>query len=489
MNKLLCLVSLLLISLTIQAQVSTSCGGSVASTLSPPSQPIVCSSTVTVTVTPSSTPPTLEYIITDPNTLADDFDDSTPPVAQNLGPAILGTSVSSTIDPAAFGVTAGMTFEVTAVNYDLSQVQRLIDDLYNNRFIFTPCCTVVDAFYPGLCSDLMGAGITQGSDIQNLDDLLTLLSVIGNAPPGSTISIEGALASIDDLNAQSSLFPGPCGGNELPICYAIDQTNTATYFYRPIPEITLIEDACPTNPDQLTVTATSPAGGTTLEYSLDNINYQPSNILTATSNPVTVYVRESTCGEIQSEQYTIACALPVELLSFQGQAEKRNNLLKWKTAEEINFDYFVIEKAGTDLLFSPLQKIAGQSSGQMITAYEFRDRYPEKEWTYYRLKIVDLDGTFSYSNVVSIRSTDFLTMQVFPNPVSSNLFIELNNTIITDAVLTIYDQLGVAIHQKIVDARTLNNNYSISTADLPSGIYWLQVKTVQGNLSRKFVKQ
>ncbi len=107
-----------------------------------------------------------------------------------------------------------------------------------------------------------------------------------------------------------------------------------------------------------------------------------------------------------------ATPLPVEYLSpFQGVAAKNGIHLSWVTSTEINADYFVIQRLAPNNRWENLQSIpAGK------TTYQGLDPSPINGINIYRLQQIDLDGQFSYSNLVSIVWKKRPKIQVFPNP-------------------------------------------------------------------------
>lgn len=171
--------------------------------------------------------PTLEYIVTDPNT----------PATDGWGDLILGGVPSGAFDPAAeFGLMAGDEFCVTAVNYDLSQVQGLLDGILTGSAIpLGACCNWVDLAFPGLCTNLNAGGINSGSDIQNLNDVFAL---VGQFNPGATFSIQGFLFEIDSINTDAGILPAACGSSFLDICYASDVSQQACYTVAAGPMVT-----------------------------------------------------------------------------------------------------------------------------------------------------------------------------------------------------------------------------------------------------------
>lgn len=96
--------------------------------------------------------------------------------------------------------------------------------------------------------------------------------------------------------------------------------------------------------------------------------------------------------------------------------------LAWATEKEVNFDYFQIERASVDFQFHPIGSLPG--AGYEIHSrrdYLFIDERPLAGTSYYRLKAVDLDGTFEYFHVVSVINEVQPSVQVYPNPVTDNI--------------------------------------------------------------------
>jgi hypothetical protein len=117
--------------------------------------------------------------------------------------------------------------------------------------------------------------------------------------------------------------------------------------------------------------------------------------------------------------------LPIELLSFTAYQLDDKVKLEWITATEINNDYFTIERSINAVDFEPIEylnsKAAGGFSNQNIY-YQTFDNNPLSGVSYYRLKQTDFDGTFSYSEIISVNYINSATvhMQLFPNPSDGN---------------------------------------------------------------------
>jgi hypothetical protein len=99
---------------------------------------------------------------------------------------------------------------------------------------------------------------------------------------------------------------------------------------------------------------------------------------------------------------TTPLALPIELLSFNGSSKKGYNSLYWSTSSETNNDYFSVEKTLDGNNYNIVGVINGAGNSQILNNYELKDFSVEKVINYYRLKQTDINGNYSYSDIISI---------------------------------------------------------------------------------------
>jgi hypothetical protein len=90
--------------------------------------------------------------------------------------------------------------------------------------------------------------------------------------------------------------------------------------------------------------------------------------------------------------------------------------INWATDDEEDFDYFEVERAGEDLEFSVVARTEGIGSRATRTKYGVKDKNPLIGTNYYRLKAVDLDGSYEYFNVVAVQYNGGRKFLVSPNP-------------------------------------------------------------------------
>jgi len=206
------------------------------------------------------------------------------------------------------------------------------------------------------------------------------------------------------------------------------------------------------------------------------------NSVTAASNPAS----ESTIASFDFGFNAIV--LPVELVYFSGSITGCQVELKWSAASEINFSHYEVEQSEDGRNFKKIKKIV--SIGELTSAdYSFMDIKPGKD-NYYRLKMVDNDESFEYSNIINLsldcKKVDGL--KIYPNPLSEvQLTVEMY-TESSSAVLLITDFTGKKVKTLNLDTEYGQNTLRIDTGDLPNGTYFIYDSTNSTARPVKFVK-
>ncbi len=185
--------------------------------------------------------------------------------------------------------------------------------------------------------------------------------------------------------------------------------------------------------------------------------------------------------------------VPVEWLSFTGENRGAHNILNWSTASEVNSDYFEIERAienTTD--FVSIGKVAAAGNSSTVQDYEAKDYDIEEEGSYYyRLKQVDLNGTFVYSDIVLIRvqSDVNVAMEMYPNPASDvvNLDLDLNNP--EKLNVSIWDVSGKLIRANAINVELSAGQHtqSIDLDGIPAGMYTFHITVGQHSFKKKLI--
>lgn len=163
--------------------------------------------------------------------------------------------------------------------------------------------------------------------------------------------------------------------------------------------------------------------------------------------------------------------LPVELTEFSAARMLDEVKLEWRTVLELNSDRFEVERSadGTEWETVTSKKALGFNSG--LTSYDAVDAEPYKSTSYYRLKSIDLDGTFSYSKIVTIGDERTLDVKTYPNPATTEFYLE--GAGIDRAELTLISATGQMLELKRPVAE--GNKIRLNTSALEEGVYFLKV--------------
>ncbi len=180
--------------------------------------------------------------------------------------------------------------------------------------------------------------------------------------------------------------------------------------------------------------------------------------------------------------------LPVELVEFYGEKEGSYNHLFWTTATEINTDRFEIERSenARDFIYFHTQKATGNSTERVV--YDWVDSSPFPT-TYYRLKIIDLDGSFEYSDIVLLKrnNSPISIVNLYPNPANSRITLDLVSEFEGDVQIQIMDVLGRKLIDQSIPLSTGNYSQTLDVSKLAQGIYYVRMESNGYYTMKKFV--
>jgi len=170
----------------------------------------------------------------------------------------------------------------------------------------------------------------------------------------------------------------------------------------------------------------------------------------------------------------LGAVLPVTWSRVEASTSKEGNLIEWSTANETNNDYFEIQKRNEDQVeFETVGMVVGQGNSYRVVDYSFVDEELARSTTfsYYRIKQVDLDGDFAFSQIVSVRHDVDYSISMFPNPFSNVIKFRSESDLDRDVDVAIHDVFGNVVLQKKIDVNTSVN--TIDTDNVPPGVYFL----------------
>jgi choice-of-anchor B domain-containing protein len=142
--------------------------------------------------------------------------------------------------------------------------------------------------------------------------------------------------------------------------------------------------------------------------------------------------------------------VPVELIDFQGIADNKKAKLTWKTASEVNVSVYEIEKRNDENGKENWLNIGSTKAHNTPSVYTLFDENPSLGTEYYRLKMVDKDGQFTYSKIVAIAFSNSQTpVFMYPNPSKNRVYLS-ENTFKDAEIVSILDISGKVVLQSTV---------------------------------------
>jgi hypothetical protein len=189
----------------------------------------------------------------------------------------------------------------------------------------------------------------------------------------------------------------------------------------------------------------------------------------------------------------VPTVFPIELLDFSARLIDDDGHLYWTTSQEIGSDYFAIERSFDGQAFNELANVDARG-GAMPTDYTFTDidiAKAEVPKVYYRLKMVDLDGSYSRSHVVelNIDPSEKVFIRAYPNPVVDLLNLEIYNHQERIIQLQLIDMKGTQVfYKEFLPESTDYERIELNLERLSQGMYYYTVTLEEQTLGGKFIK-
>ncbi|PHN07598.1 hypothetical protein CRP01_05715 [Flavilitoribacter nigricans DSM 23189 = NBRC 102662] len=178
--------------------------------------------------------------------------------------------------------------------------------------------------------------------------------------------------------------------------------------------------------------------------------------------------------------------LPVELTRFSADTRDDEVELNWTTASELQNDFFQIEHSRDGVRFQPVGKVKGAGTTTETVEYHFLHRQAAAGANYYRLKQVDIDGAFEYSDIVVAElRTHGGGVEVYPNPTLDKAVIRLD----TRPERISFSLFTLSGKQLAVTPGAGDTMWEIDLSGIPSGVYVLRVNMDGQTLVKRIVKR
>jgi Secretion system C-terminal sorting domain len=185
--------------------------------------------------------------------------------------------------------------------------------------------------------------------------------------------------------------------------------------------------------------------------------------------------------------YTHTVVLPVNLTAFTGKLSGSNIILQWNTEAEINIDRYELLRSVDGLQFYSIYSVPAKNITSAST-YQYIDKAVSKI-VYYKIAIYEKDGTYSFSDILTIKTiVKNTTIVVYPNPVVDNISFFIPTTQKGNYEINIYNKIGQLVLVKAIKLEDVNTKIKIP---LPStfarGSYTLKINGLDTNVATSFI--
>ncbi len=212
----------------------------------------------------------------------------------------------------------------------------------------------------------------------------------------------------------------------------------------------------------------------------------PSSNTAGTSVIIRIVISVAARAHILIDNVTLTSGdtskpLPVELTRFDATAKAAGVSLNWATATEKNSDRFEIQRSATGEAFETRGTVKGQGSTTMAHNYSFVDSRPLAGTSYYRLRQVDTDGTFSFSPVVAVQTEASTQVAFYPNP-------SANQLIMPAGVGAVQYRIFNALGQTLLSGKATDND-RLDITSLPTGPFFLELSGAAGHHTQRLMHE
>jgi len=181
--------------------------------------------------------------------------------------------------------------------------------------------------------------------------------------------------------------------------------------------------------------------------------------------------------------------LPLTLIEFDGYTTERNtNMLEWITASESNTAWILLERSSNATNWELVERLPAQGWSSELVQYSAEDMNPYLS-TYYRLKIIDLDGAEYFSNVIALERNTVSGVTVTPVPAREEVQMIYEATEDGEVTVSVVDVIGREVVRETVQITEGLNTKTIDIRSLAVGLYYLTVDNGEDSHTQRIIKQ
>jgi len=181
--------------------------------------------------------------------------------------------------------------------------------------------------------------------------------------------------------------------------------------------------------------------------------------------------------------------LPLTLINFEGYTTERNtNILEWVTASESNTAWIILERSSDVTNWELVERLPAQGWSSELFQYSSEDMMPHL-LTYYRLRIVDLDGAEYFSNVIALERNTVSGVSISPVPAREEVQMIYEATEDGEMTISIIDVVGREVARESMQISEGLNTKTIDIRNLAVGLYYLTVDNGIDTHTQRIIKQ
>lgn len=187
---------------------------------------------------------------------------------------------------------------------------------------------------------------------------------------------------------------------------------------------------------------------------------------------------------------SISTVLPVNLIDFETSVKEKTVTLDWSTAQEVNNKQFDVLRSTDSRNWEVIGSIEGAGNSQITNEYSFEDAKPNPGINYYRLKQIDFNGEFEYSEIRGVEiapENQNDAIRVFPTVTTSELTIKTELPFEGKARVQIFSAGLQTVKDVFWESET--SQFALDVKDLAKGYYFVIIKHKNWQSTHRFVKE
>ena len=187
---------------------------------------------------------------------------------------------------------------------------------------------------------------------------------------------------------------------------------------------------------------------------------------------------------------TVSSVLPVKLIYFSAQNDNTKLIIQWHTASELNVSHYIIQRSSNGETFKSLDQVLSNNLYNAKCSYSFDDKLPLQGLNFYRLAMVDKDGTINYSKIISAsikNASSFIVENIAFLRSNNKLKINLNSNCIQKMNIAIIDINGRISFSSNVLLQIGNNKIESNLQGYNTAVFYVKMITSNQFLTKPFM--